>query len=155
MKVKIDDNKAIVHSDSIKMAASDFLFCKTTNSNEIFKYDICDLATKSNIYEFSSPIDITITDGISTNNQLCAAIAAAAQGAGGVATVAAIGSAAAAAPAAVTTASAVGTVAAAGATSAATVGSFAAGAQVAGAVILAAAGPLAIIAGAGALIGAA
>lgn len=135
---KIDDNRALIHSDSVKTAENDFWFCKSTNSDGTFKYNISGLESKGNGYEFSSPMDITITDGLSSNKQLGAAIATAA-----------------AAPAAVTTASAIGTVAAAGATSAATVGSFAAGAQIAGAVILAAAGPVAIIAGAGALIGAA
>lgn len=152
---KIDDNKALIHSDSVKTAENDFWFCKSTNSDGTFKYNISGSESKDNGYEFSSPMDITITDGLSSNKQLGAAIATAAQGAGGLATLAAIGTTAAAAPAAVSTASAIGTVAAAGATSAATVGSFAAGAQVAGAVILAAAGPVAIIAGAGALIGAA
>lgn len=151
---KIDENNAHIHSESLKTSRGDFLFCKSKSSDGAFEYDICSLDSAKRLYGFSSPLDIVIEDGVSSNSQLSAAIAMAAQGAGGLATVAAIGSAASAAPAVASTASAIGTVAACGATSAATIGSFSAGAQVAGALILAATGPVAIIAGAGALIGA-
>lgn len=150
---KIDDNKALIHSDSVKTAENDFWFCKSTNSDGTFKYNISGLESKGNGYEFSSPMDITITDGLSSNKQLGAGIWALASGATGAAAAGAIGGILSGAGVAGTAAAGAATVVAAGATSATTVGSFAAGAQLAGAVILTAAGPGAIIAGAGAIVG--
>lgn len=150
---KIDDNKALIHSDSVKTAENDFWFCKSTNSDGTFKYNISGSESKDNGYEFSSPMDITITDGLSSNKQLGAGIWALASGATGAAAAGAIGGILSGAGVAGTAAAGAATVVAAGATSATTVGSFAAGAQLAGAVILTAAGPGAIIAGAGAIVG--
>lgn len=150
---KIDDNKALIHSDSVKTAENDFWFRKSTNSDGTFKYNISGLESKGNGYEFSSPMDITITDGLSSNKQLGAGIWALASGATGAAAAGAIGGILSGAGVAGTAAAGAATVVAAGATSATTVGSFAAGAQLAGAVILTAAGPGAIIAGAGAIVG--
>lgn len=150
---KIDDNRALIHSDSVKTAESDFWFCKSTNSDGTFKYNISGSESKVSGYEFSSPMDITITDGLSSKKQLGAGIWALASGATGAAAAGAIGGILSGAGVAGTAAAGAATVVVAGATSATTVGSFVAGAQLAGAVILTAAGPGAIIAGAGAIVG--
>ena len=150
---KIDDNSARVHSDAVKMSKSDFLFCKSENSNGTFQYDICDLEKNESIYGFNSPIDITITDCVDSNSQLGAGVWALASGATGASALGAVGGILGG----VGTAGAVGAGAAAvggaGATSAAAGIGWLAGAKVAGAIILTAAGPGAIIAGAGALAG--
>lgn len=150
---KIDDNSARIHSDAVKMSRSDFLFCKSENSNGTFQYDICDLEKAERLYGFNSPMDITITDCVDSNSQLGAGIWALASGATGASALGAVGGILGGVGAAGALGSSVATVAGAGATSAAAGIGWLAGAKVAGAILLTAAGPGAIIAGAGALAG--
>ena len=142
---KIDDYNARVHSDSVKTSRNDFLFCKSENSDGTFQYNICDLERTKKLYGFSSPVDITIADCETSNSKLGAGVWALASGAvdGILGGATAVGTAAVGATA----------VADAGATSAAAGIGWLAGAKVAGAVLLTAAGPGAILAGAGAIAG--
>lgn len=150
---KIDDNSARVHSDTVKMSRSDFLFCKSENSNGTFQYDICDLEKNEKIYGFNSPMDITITDCVDSNSQLGAGVWALASGATGASALSAVGGILGGVGAAGTAGSVGAAVVEAGATSAANGLGFLAGAKLAGAVALAAAGPGVIIAGTAALAG--
>lgn len=156
---KIDDSSAHIYSNAIKMSSSDFLFCKSKNSNGTFQYDICGLDSKDRLYSFSSPMDIVINDGLSSNSQLGAGVWALASGATGASALGAVGSicsgvaaAGKIGAAATGVAATVGAAASSGAASAAAGLGFMAGAKLGGAVLLTAVGgPAVILAGAGAL----
>lgn len=151
---KIDDNHAKLHCDSVKTSNSDFLFAKSEPLSGSFQYSISDLNGGNNLYEFSSPVDISIDEGTSTNHQLNVAIAGAASGASGLAITGAAAAAASAAPAAVGLVNGVAMATTAGAAGIAATGTFSAGFWLGASLAAAALGPVAIVAGAGALVGA-
>lgn len=157
---KIDDSRAHIYSNAIKMSSSDFLFCKSKNSNGTFQYDICGLDSKDRLYSFSSPMDIVINDGLSSISQLGAGAWALASGATGASALSAVGgivngiAKAGTIGAAATGAAATAGAAAAGGTASAAAGlGFMTGAKLGATVLLTAVGPGVILAGAGAAIG--
>jgi hypothetical protein len=152
---KIDENHAKLHCDSVKTASSDFLFSKTKNYCNEYQYSITSTDGARELHSFSTPLDISLDEGYSRSSKLNVAAIAAAKGAGGLAIAGAGFAAASAAPAAVGVASGTAAAVGMGAAGIAATGTFSAGFWLGTSLVVAAMGPVAIIAGVGALGGAA